>query len=288
MSGKKGRLYVIATPIGNLDDMTLRAARVLEEVDVIAAEDTRHSKVLLRHFGITTPMIPLHEHNEDRQATQLVRQLQEGRSIGLISDAGTPLISDPGYRLVRAAHDSGIVPVPVPGASAMLAMLSVAGMPADHFVFEGFLPARGSARRAQLEKLAAETRSLVFYESSHRIMDSLNDMASLFGADRQCSVGRELTKKFETVYRGSLQSVIDELAADEQQQRGEFVVVMHGAQVNDDGQLVAAQHTMDILCEELPLSQAASLAARISGVRKKRLYEYGLSRKKNSAGRAET
>jgi 16S rRNA (cytidine1402-2'-O)-methyltransferase len=205
--------------------------------------------------------------------------LEEGQSIGLISDAGTPLISDPGYRLVMAAHDSGNPPVPVPGASALAAMLSVAGLPVDHFIFEGFLPARSSARRSHLQNLVAETRSLVFYESSHRIMDSLNDMSEVFGPDRQCSVGRELTKKFESLYRGSLQSVLDVLAADEQQQRGEFVVVIQGAEAQDDEGLMEAQRVMDVLCEELPMSQAATLAAKISGVRKKLLYEYGLGRK---------
>jgi len=278
MSGKKGRLFVIATPIGNLDDMTERAVKVLENVDVIAAEDTRHSKTLLQHFGIKTPMIPLHEHNEKRQVPRLIRQMEEGQSIGLISDAGTPLISDPGYRLVQAAHESGILPIPVPGPSAVAAMLSVAGLPVDHFIFEGFLPARSAARRARLQTLVTETRSLVFYESSHRIMGSLNDMCEMFGQDRQCSVGRELTKKYESLYRGSLQSVLDVLTADEQQQRGEFVVVIQGAEVQDDEAIIEAQHVMDVLCEELPMSQAAALAAKISGVRKKLLYEYGLSR----------
>jgi 16S rRNA (cytidine1402-2'-O)-methyltransferase len=278
MSRKKGRLFVIATPIGNLDDITERAVKVLESVDVIAAEDTRHSKKLLQHFGIKTPMIPLHEHNEKRQVPHLIRQLEEGQSIGLISDAGTPLISDPGYRLVQAAHDSGNPPVPVPGPSALAAMLSVAGLPVDHFIFEGFLPARGSARRSHLQNLVAETRSLVFYESSHRIMDSLNDMSEVFGPERQCSVGRELTKKFESLYRDSLQSVLDVLAADEQQQRGEFVVVIQGAEVQDDEGIIEAQRVMDVLCEELPMSQAAALAAKVSGVRKKLLYEYGLGK----------
>lgn len=284
MSGKKGRLYVIATPIGNLDDITLRAIKLLQEVDVIAAEDTRHSKTLLRHFGINTPMLPLHEHNEERQVPRLIQKLDDGQSIGLISDAGTPLISDPGFRLVRAAHESGHVPVPVPGASAMLAMLSTAGIPADHFVFEGFPPARSAARRACFEKLAKQTRSLVFYESSHRIMDSLKDMVSVFGTERPCSVGRELTKKYESIYRGSLQSVVDELQADEQQQRGEFVIVVQGADDDSEKDVQAAQGIMDVLCEELPLSQAASLAARISGVRKKLLYGYGLARKDDGTG----
>ena len=279
MSGKKGRLFVIATPIGNLDDITMRAVKVLESVDIIAAEDTRHSKTLLQHFGIRTPMIPLHEHNEKRQVPCLVRQLEEGQSIGLISDAGTPLISDPGFRLVRAAHDSGIPPVPVPGPSALAAMLSVAGLPVDHFIFEGFLPARSAARRSHLQALAAETRSLVFYESSHRIMDSLNDMAEVLGPERECSVGRELTKRYESLYRGSLQSVLDVLAADEQQQRGEFVVVIQGTEAQDDEAIIEAQRVMDVLREELPMSQAAALAAKICGVRKKLLYEYGLSRK---------
>lgn len=278
MTGKTGCLYVIATPIGNLADISRRAVDVLASVDVIAAEDTRHSKTLLREYGINTGMIPLHEHNEERQVPRLLRQLEAGQSIGLISDAGTPLLSDPGYRLVTAAHEHGIRTIPVPGPSALTAMLSVAGLPVDHFLFEGFLPARHAARCARLQQLADQDRSLVFYESSHRIMECLRDMCDELGPARPCSVGRELTKRYETLYRGSLQAVYAQLADDEQQQRGEFVIIVQGAEAPDDAALSEGRRVMSILMQELPMSQAAALAARISGARKKLLYEYGLSR----------
>jgi len=279
MTGKTGCLYVVATPIGNLDDMTRRAVEVLGAVDVIAAEDTRHSRVLLQHYGIATAMIPLHEHNEERQIPKLMRQLGRGQSIALISDAGTPLISDPGYRLVRAAHEHGIRPVPVPGPSAMTALLSVAGLPVDHFRFEGFPPAKTAARRAALDSLAAETVGLVFYESSHRVMASLEDMCNAFGADRMCCVGRELSKRYESLYRGTLAAVLEALSADSRQQRGEFVILVQGHEATGDRAETEGRRIMDILLGELPVSQAASLAARISGARRRSLYEYGLSRR---------
>ncbi|HHO68310.1 MAG TPA: 16S rRNA (cytidine(1402)-2'-O)-methyltransferase, partial [Gammaproteobacteria bacterium] len=193
-----GTLFVVATPIGNLGDMTPRGVEVLQQADLIAAEDTRHSRRLAEHFGIATPMLALHEHNERSVAARLVERLRQGESIALISDAGTPLISDPGYQLVRAAREAGVPVVPVPGASALVAALSVAGLPTDRFVFEGFLPPRQAARRKRLEALKDEPRTLVFYESSHRIVDSLNDLKDVFGPGRQALLARELTKAFET------------------------------------------------------------------------------------------
>lgn len=277
-TSKTGELYVVATPIGNLEDISRRAIEVLGAVDLIAAEDTRRTRILLQHYGISTPMQALHEHNEQAQTPRLLQRLQEGSTLALVSDAGTPLISDPGYRLVVAAHESGITPVPVPGPSALACMLSVAGQPADRFVFEGFLPSRETARRSRLQLLAAETRTLVFYESSHRILDSLEDMVQAFGEQRPCTVGRELTKRFETLYRGELRQVSERLAADENASRGEFVVVVQGQTGEIPAQEQEARRIMDILLEELSISQASSLAARLTGMRKKLLYDYALHR----------
>ena len=278
-TGKPGKLYVVATPIGNLSDITNRALETLASVKLIAAEDTRHSRTLLQHYGVNTAMISLHEHNEASRIDQIIRHLQAGDSIALISDAGTPLISDPGSRLVLAVHEAGLEPVPVPGPSAISTMLSVAGQSVDRFCFEGFLPSKPSARRKQLETLFSESRTLVFYESSHRISDSLQDMKNIFGSSRCCTVGRELTKRYESLYRGTLAEVLLKMEQDENSTRGEFVVVIAGAEESPDDSIVQGQSIMDILLTELPVSQAASLAARISGARKKVLYEYGLGKK---------
>ena len=282
-TGKQGKLYVVATPIGNLADMTKRALETLASVDLIAAEDTRHSRTLLQQYGINTAMVSLHEHNEASRTEQIIGLLQTGSSVALISDAGTPLISDPGSRLVLAVHEAGMKPVPVPGVSAISTMLSVAGQPVERFCFEGFLPSKPSARRKQLEALVADTRTLVFYESSHRIRDSLQDMHNIFGSTRQCTVGRELTKRFESLYRGSLAEVLLEMDQDINSARGEFVVVIAGAESSPDEIIEKGRLIMDILLTELSVSQAASLAARISGARKKFLYEYGLTMKKISS-----
>jgi len=274
-----GVLYVVATPIGNLADMSARAIEVLGRVSLIAAEDTRHSQKLLTRFGIRGQMLALHEHNEREASARLLRELEAGHDIALISDAGTPLISDPGFVLVRAARRQGIHVVPVPGPSALIAALSVAGLPTDRFRFEGFLSAKRTARREQLERLKSEHATLVFYESSHRIVDSLADMAACFGADRNATLARELTKTFETVQDGTLDELHAWVQADSNRQKGEFVIVVQGA-VTDATELDdAARHTLEVLLDELPLRQAAALAARITGVAKNRLYEYGVELK---------
>jgi 16S rRNA (cytidine1402-2'-O)-methyltransferase len=271
-----GKLWVVATPIGNLDDLSPRAQAVLREADLIAAEDTRHSAGLLRHFGIATRSVALHEHNERAVADDLVTRLLAGTRIALISDAGTPLISDPGFRLVRAARAAGIEVSPVPGPCAAIAALSAAGLPSDRFVFEGFLPAKAAARRAQLDALRAETRTLVFYESSHRISDLLADLVVAFGGERRAAMARELSKLFETILDGTLAELAARVAADADQQRGEFVVLVAGA--GDDAaaaRLAEGRRVFELLRKELPPGRAARLAADISGAPRRELYEVG-------------
>jgi 16S rRNA (cytidine1402-2'-O)-methyltransferase len=281
VSIEAGTLYVVATPIGNLEDMTPRAVEVLRQADRIAAEDTRHSAGLLRHFGITTPMLSLHEHNERQKAAALLQKLTAGESIALISDAGTPLISDPGYVLVREAQLAGIRVVPVPGASALIAALSASGLPTDRFSFEGFLPAKGGQRRKALEALRQESRTLAFYESPHRILDSLADMAAVFGEDRQVVLARELTKTFETIRHDSLGSLLEWIRGDANQQRGEFVVLVHGAEQSGEGIDAETRRIAGLLAEELPLKQAAALAAKICDEKKNTLYKYLLERQQD-------
>ena len=246
-------------------------------MSLIAAEDTRHSKKLLAHFGIATPLLSLHEHNEREVAGAVLKKLSSGVDIALVSDAGTPLISDPGFHLVRAARQAGVRVVPVPGPAALVAALSVAGLPTDRFCFEGFLSSRQAARRQRLQALADHRATLVFYESSHRILASVADMADIFGGDREATLARELTKTFETVLSGSLASLLVQLQADSQQQKGEFVVMVHGAtpQATTDVD-AASEQVLTVLLSELPLKQAAALAARITGLSKNVLYERGL------------
>ena len=268
-----GKLFVVATPIGNLDDLSPRARATLAQVDLIAAEDTRHSAALLRHHGIATRTLALHEHNEREASADLVRRMQGGANIALISDAGTPLVSDPGYRLVRAARAAGIPVSPIPGACAAIAALSAAGLPSDRFVFEGFLPAKSAARRAALQVLRADPRTLIFYESSHRIVESLADLAAEFGGEREAVVARELTKQFETVLDGTLAGLAQRVAVDADQQRGEFVVLVKGAGDDDDAaKLMEGLRVYRILSAELPPSRAAKLAAEITGAPRKALY----------------
>lgn len=271
-----GTLYVVATPIGNLEDMTARAIRVLNEVSLIAAEDTRHSATLLRHFGIRTETISLHEHNERDRVPSCVELLRSGKSIALISDAGTPLISDPGYRLVGAALDAGASVVPIPGACAAIAALSVAGLPTDRFIFEGFAPARSAARRAAFEAVASETRTLVFYESAHRIVEMIDDMIAVFGADRSAVMARELTKAFETTYRGTLSDLRAHLAQSAENRLGEFVVLVRGAVIDTDAIAPATERVLRLLLAQLPLKHAVSLAADIAGAHKNSLYRRAL------------
>ncbi len=268
-----GKLWVVATPIGNLEDFSVRAQKVLRTVDLIAAEDTRHSAALLKQFGIATRTLALHEHNEREASEDLVRRLRDGASIALISDAGTPLVSDPGFRLVRAARAAGVTVSPVPGACAAIAALSVAGLASDRFVFEGFLPAKGAARRARLNELVAETRTLLFYESSHRVVESLADMAQAFGAERHAVLARELTKLFETVLDDTLGALAERVAQDADQQRGEFVLLIAGAEAADDAaRLAEGRRVFELLRKELPPSRAAKLASEITGASRKALY----------------
>jgi 16S rRNA (cytidine1402-2'-O)-methyltransferase len=272
-STQTGCLWVVATPIGHRDDISARAIETLRNVTVIAAEDTRHSKPLLLQHNIATPLLALHEHNEREAVAAIVRRLQQGESVALISDAGTPLISDPGFRLVRAAREAGIRCAPVPGACAAIAALSVAGLPSDRFVFEGFLPAKSAARRARLQELAGDARTLIFYESSHRVLESLADMREVFGALRAAVVARELTKLFETVLSEPLGELVERVAADANQQRGEFVVLVAGRGEDVDDRLAEGQRVFALLRQELPAAKAAKLAAAITGSPRKALYE---------------
>ena len=273
MTQQAGKLWIVATPIGNLDDLSARAQAILRQVDLVAAEDTRHSAALLQHHAISTRRVALHEHNEREASADLVQKMRDGAQIALISDAGTPLVSDPGFRLVRAAREAGIVVSPVPGACAAIAALSVAGLPSDRFVFEGFLPAKPAARRAHLQALSGETRTLIFYESSHRIVEALDDLAAVFGGDRHAVVARELTKLFETVLDGALADLTARIKADANQQRGEFVVLVAGAgDEADAARLAEGRRVFELLRKDLPPGRAAKLAAEITGAPRNALY----------------
>lgn len=266
-------LYVVATPIGHLDDITRRAADILARVDVCCAEDTRHSRKLLDHLNASPRLVSVHEHNERERIDFILSLLSEGRSVALISDAGTPLISDPGYHLVQAVAEAGYDVRPVPGVSAVITALSVAGLPTDRWVFEGFLPAKSGARQKRLDQLAFETRTVVYYESSHRIVDSLKDMATCFGTDRPAAIARELTKTFETVLRGSLATLIEQVASDPNQQRGEFVVMIGGAEAARADYGLDPYKLADTLAPLLPPKQAAAVMVDLIGGRKKIWYE---------------
>lgn len=272
-----GTLFIVATPIGNLEDLSPRAQRTLAEVAAVCAEDTRHTRRLLGHYGIDAELVALHEHNEQALAVRLVQRLEAGESLALVSDAGTPLVSDPGFRLVAAARAAGIRVSPVPGPSALIAALSVAGLPSDRFAFEGFLPAKAAARREHLQKLAGESRTLLFYESSHRIADTLEDMVVAFGAERRAVLARELTKLFETVLDGSLEALRDRVQADADQRKGEFVLVVEGAGDDADAALAEGRRVYALLSSHLPPSAAARLAAEITGAPRKALYATGQS-----------
>ncbi len=267
-----GTLFVVATPIGNLADLSPRALATLKAVAAICAEDTRHTRQLLAHYGVERPLLALHEHNEAQVADKIIARLQAGDALALVSDAGTPLVSDPGYRLVRAARAAGLKVSPLPGPCAFVAALSVAGLPSDRFVFEGFLPAKASARRERLARLVAEPRTLVFYESAHRIEDALADLASAFGDERQAVLARELTKLFETVLDGSLGALRTRVAADANQRKGEFVLLVQGAGDDADASIAEGRRLYAKLSEHLPPSTAAKLAAELSGAPRKALY----------------
>jgi len=268
-----GVLYVIATPIGHLQDISPRALEVLRRVDAVCAEDTRHSRQLLAHFGIEQPLIAVHEHNEEAIAARLLPRLLGGQSLALVSDAGTPLISDPGFRLVNAARAAGIKVSPIPGPCALIAALSVSGLPSDRFVFEGFLPAKAGPRRARLRALADEPRSLIFYESPHRLAPMLADAAATFGDTRRVVLARELSKLFETVLDNTLAGLYAVVMAEPDQRRGECVVLIEGAPVSEDAsRLREGQRVYAALAAHLPPSTAARLAAELTGAPRKALY----------------
>lgn len=273
MGKSPGRLQVVATPIGNLADLSTRAREALESADLIAAEDTRHTLALLQAIGVSRPMVSLHTYNESRRVPELLARLQAGETIVLVSDAGTPLLSDPGFELVRDAAQAGFEVVAVPGPSAITTALAVAGLPTRQFCFEGFLPARGKERRACLARLAAETRTLVFFEAPHRIAEMLDDLVSEFGAGRQAAVARELTKTHETVYRGTLSELVSRAKDDPNFQRGEITVVVSGAPESEsvvDQQLL--RRAVELLAKELPPGKAASIAAQLTGATRSEAY----------------
>ena len=278
MSVEKGSLYIVATPIGNMGDITERALSTLAKVDAIAVEDTRRSGQLLRYFDISTPMIAVHEHNERQICASLLERIEKGESIALISDAGTPLLSDPGYFLVNQAREKHISVIPIPGVSALITALSAAGLPTDRFIFEGFLPAKSAARRQRLEKLNEENRTLIFYEAPHRIVAMLHDCHAVFGGTRKVVLARELTKTFETIHGDELDALIPWVESDENQQKGEFVVLVQGAEAREETAIDAeSERILLILLKELPVKQAAGLAANITGLKKNALYQHALS-----------
>jgi 16S rRNA (cytidine1402-2'-O)-methyltransferase len=256
---------------------------VLKTVHCIVAEDTRHTQSLLQHFAITTPLMALHEHNERERAQSLITRLMQGESLALVSDAGTPLISDPGYYLVREARAAGVKVVPLPGACAAITALSVAGLPTDKFIFEGFLPAKAGARRERLERLRQEARTLIFYEAPHRILDLLQALRDVMGPARQVVLARELTKMFETIHADTLERLIPWVEADSNQQRGEFVVMVEGLPAASEDTAAEALRVLSLLLAELPLKQAVDLASKITGHKKNDVYDQALQLKKNDA-----
>jgi 16S rRNA (cytidine1402-2'-O)-methyltransferase len=267
-------LYVVATPIGNLGDISGRALEVLKQVNLIAAEDTRHSQRLLQHFAVTTPLCAYHDHSDTRAVERVLACLLAGESVALISDAGTPLISDPGYRLVRRVQEEGFRVCPVPGACAATAALSASGLPTDRFLFEGFLPARRAARSQRLTALQAETATLIFYEAPHRVLECVEDMLAVFGAEREAVIARELSKTFETIRRDTLVGLQAFIAGNSNQQRGEIVLMVAGARGRAQQLDAETARLLERLAQELPAKRAAAVVADITGLRKKQLYEH--------------
>lgn len=269
-------LYIVATPIGNLSDISQRAIDILQHVAVIAAEDTRHSGHLLQHHSITTPTVSLHEHNEQQRSETLLLRLQQGESVALISDAGTPLISDPGYRLVSLIRGHNIPVVPVPGSCALIAALSASGLPSDSFAFEGFLPAKQGARQQALQNLIVETRTLIFYESPRRLQASLQDMVTVFGEERRGCLARELTKLHETIMTKPLAELLDWVTNDSNQQRGECVVLIQGAAKQQESDEAEINRVLTVLLKELPTKRAAVVATSLLSVSKNKAYDMAL------------
>ncbi|MDG6896829.1 rRNA (cytidine-2'-O-)-methyltransferase [Actinobacillus delphinicola] len=277
MQKTAGILYIVPTPIGNLQDITQRALQIFEEVDLIAAEDTRHSGLLLSHYGIKKPFFALHDHNEQQKAAALVEKLSQGSNIALVSDAGTPLISDPGFHLVRACRQAGIKVVPLAGACAAITALSAAGIPSDRFCFEGFLPAKSKGRLDRLNTVADETRTMIFYESTHRILQTLADMRTVFGGERYVVLARELTKTWETIVGDTFDNLIPWLEEDANRTKGEMVVIVEGkTEVENDEIPTNAQKALALLVKELPLKKAAAITAELYDVKKNQLYQWGL------------
>ncbi|TVS17473.1 MAG: 16S rRNA (cytidine(1402)-2'-O)-methyltransferase [Gammaproteobacteria bacterium] len=271
-----GTLYVVATPIGNLADASARARTTLAAVSLIAAEDTRHTSGLLANWGIGTPLLSLHEHNEEARIPGLLTRLRAGEDVALVSDAGTPLLADPGYRLVRAVAAAGLRVRPIPGACALTAALSVAGLPTDRFLFAGFLPARSGPRKAALAELRTQAATLAFYESPHRVTAALADAAEVLGGEREAWVGRELTKRFETHYRGSLAEIAACFGAGEAEERGEFVLLIAGSREVGTADAIDAGRLLRALLDELPASRAAKVAAKVLGMPRQELFQRAL------------
>ncbi|WJM82776.1 16S rRNA (cytidine(1402)-2'-O)-methyltransferase [Pectobacterium brasiliense] len=275
-------LYIVPTPIGNLGDITQRALAVLASVDLIAAEDTRHTGLLLQHFAINARLFALHDHNEQQKADVLLAKLQSGQSIALVSDAGTPLINDPGYHLVRRCREAGIRVVPLPGACAAITALSASGLASDRFCYEGFLPAKTKGRKDKLRELGEESRTLIFYESTHRLLDSLQDISEVLGAERYVVLAREITKTWESIHGAPVGELLAWVKEDENRRKGEMVLIVEGHQVDDSALSAEALRTLTLLRAELPLKKAAALAAEIHGVKKNALYRYGLEQEGDS------
>lgn len=279
MTDLTGILYIVATPIGNLQDITQRALDTFAQVDLIAAEDTRHSGLLLSHYGIKKPFFALHDHNEQEKAHILVEKLKQGSHIALISDAGTPLISDPGFHLVRQCREAGIRVVPLPGACAAITALCASGIASDRFCFEGFLPAKSKARKDKLENIAEEDRTLIFYESTHRILDTLEDMQSVLGGERYIVLAREITKTWETITGNTIKNLREWLLGDPNRTKGEMVLIVEGKPKSDNNDEISPQamKALELIAEELPLKKAAAIVAELYGYKKNALYQFGLA-----------
>ena len=279
MTDLTGILYIVATPIGNLQDITQRALDTFAQVDLIAAEDTRHSGLLLSHYGIKKPFFALHDHNEQEKAHILVEKLKQGSNIALISDAGTPLISDPGFHLVRQCREAGIRVVPLPGACAAITALCASGIASDRFCFEGFLPAKNKARKDKLENIAEEDRTLIFYESTHRILDTLEDMQSVLGEERYIVLAREITKTWETITGNTIKNLREWLLEEPNRTKGEMVLIVEGKPKSDNNDEISPQavKALELIAEELPLKKAAAIVAELYGYKKNALYQFGLA-----------
>ena len=279
MTDLTGILYIVATPIGNLQDITQRALDTFAQVDLIAAEDTRHSGLLLSHYGIKKPFFALHDHNEQEKAHILVEKLKQGSNIALISDAGTPLISDPGFHLVRQCREAGIRVVPLPGACAAITALCASGIASDRFCFEGFLPAKSKARKDKLENIAEEDRTLIFYESTHRILDTLEDMQSVLGEERYIVLAREITKTWETITGNTIKNLREWLLEDPNRTKGEMVLIVEGKPKSDNNEEISPQavKALELIAQELPLKKAAAIVAELYGYKKNALYQFGLA-----------